>query len=132
MNLRSIANAATRTVNPNIPVVVKISNAYTIDPATLRQVPAYTEYPAMGQIQALDGDELKQLNFLNIEGTLRGAYLYGSISGVIRPDSASSAKLVFSSNENGVVESREWNVYKVLETWPDWCKVAIVYQGAAS
>ena len=28
--------------------------------------------------------------------------------------------------------SQSWLVVKVLETWPDWCKVAIVYQGAAS
>lgn len=132
MNLRGIANAATQSVNPNIPITVKVSGAFAIDPATLRQVPTYTEYSGYGNVQALDGDELSQINFMNIEGTLRSAYLYGSISGVIRPDGVSSSRLVFTSNESGIVKSREWNVYKVLETWPDWCKVAIVYTEPAA
>lgn len=127
MNLRSIANTATRTVNPNTPVAVRISGAYTIDPATLKQVPTYTEYTASANVQALDGDELRQINYLNIAGVIRGVYLYGSLSGVIRPDNASTAKLVFTTNEGGIIRAREWNVFKVLESWPNWCKVAAVY-----
>lgn len=127
MNLRGIANAAIQTINPNIPVTVKISSGYVIDPVTLRQVPDYTEYPAMGQIQALDGDDMAQVNFLNIQGTIRAVYLYGNVSGVIRPDGISASRLIFASNESGEVKDREWNVFKVLEAWPTWCKVAVVY-----
>lgn len=127
MNLRGLANSATQSVNPNIDIVVEVSSAYTIDPATLRQVPTVTSYDAIGQVQALDGDELKQINFMNIQGTLRGVYLYGSVSGVIRPDDVSSTNLTFTSNDGGITKERKWNVYKVFETWPDWCKVAVVY-----
>lgn len=127
MNLRGIANGAIQTVNPNIPVMVSVSNSYTINPDTGRQEPVYVSYMAEGQVQALDGDDLGQINFVNIMGTIRAVYLYGSVSGVIRPDETSSTKLVFSSNESGVTKDREWNVFKVLETWPDWCKVAVVY-----
>lgn len=131
MNLRGIANAAIQVVNQNIPVTVKSPNGYTVDPATRRQVPAYITTSAQGQLQALDGDDLKQMAGLNIQGSIRAMYLYGSIAGVIRPDSSPQSHVVFTSNEGGIVKSREWGVFKVLETWPDWCKVAIVYQESA-
>lgn len=126
MNIRGMANSAIQPVNPNIPVTIKTSNGYTIDPLTREQVPSWLSYNAMGQLQALDGDELSQLNFMNIGGVLRGLYIYGSVSGVIRPESASTAHIFLTSNENGVAAERQWNVYKVLETWAGWCKVAIV------
>jgi hypothetical protein len=131
MNIRGIANMAIQTVNPNIPVVVKSPNGFTIDPVTRRQVPGYITTDAMGQLQALDGDDLKQMAGLNIQGSIRAMYLYGSIAGVIRPDSSPQSHVIFTSNEGGITKSREWGVFKVLETWPDWCKVAIVYQEAA-
>lgn len=131
MNLRGIANNAIQGINPNISVVVRLPNGYTIDPATRKQVPAYTDTPAMGQLQALDGDDLKQVSGLNIQGTIRAMYLYGSLAGVIRPDGSSQSHVVFTSNEAGVVKSRQWGVFKVLESWQAWCKVAIVYQDPA-
>lgn len=127
INLRGLANAAIQGVNPNTQITVRISDGYEIDPATLRQVPSYLDYPAMGNVQALDGDDLAQVNNLNIQGTIRAVYLYGSLSGVIRPDSVSVSRLIFTSNESGVCKEREWNVFKVLETWSTWCKVAVVY-----
>lgn len=124
MNLRAIANSATQSINPNTPVTVKVSSGYTTDPATRRQVPAYTIETGQANIQALDGKDLKQLDGLNIQGTIRAAYLYGNLAGVVRPDSKGGDLVEFNS--------QSWLVVKVLETWPDWCKVAIVYQGAAS
>lgn len=131
MNIRGIANMAIQTVNPNIPVVVKLPNGFTVDPVSRRQVPVYTSTDATGQLQALDGDDLKQIAGLNIQGAVRAMYLYGSVAGVIRPDGSSQSHVVFTSNEAGVTKSREWGVFKVLESWQDWCKVAIVYQEPA-
>lgn len=131
MNLRGIANNAIQGINPNISVVVRLPNGYTIDPLTRKQVPAYIDTPAKGQLQALDGDDLKQMLGLNIQGTIRAMYLYGSLAGVIRPDGSSQSHVVFTSNEAGVTKSREWGVFKVLESWQTWCKVAIVYQDTA-
>lgn len=132
INVRGIANAAIQVVNPNIPVIVRLPNGYTVDATTLRQIPAYITQEAQGQLQALDGDDLGQINGLNIQGTIRAMYLYGSIAGVIRPDGSPQSHVIFTSNEAGVVKEREWGVFKVLETWPDWCKVAIVYQEPAA
>jgi hypothetical protein len=129
VNLRGIANSAIQAINPNIAITVQSPNGFTIDPTTLRQVPGYITTTGFGQLQALDNDDLKQLFGLNIQGTIRAMYLYGSIAGVIRPDASSQSHVIFVSNEGGIVKTREWGVFKVLETWPDWCKVALVYQG---
>ncbi len=127
INLRAIANAAIQPINPNLPVTVFVPNGYAVDPVTLRQVPAFIETPGFGNVQALDGDELKQADALNIQGTLRGVYLYGAVAGVIRPDQQPSAELEFA---HGGVSGR-WGVFKVFETWQNWCKVGVVYQVAA-
>lgn len=124
MNLRAIANAATQTINPNTTVTVKISNGYTKAPSGGRQIPQYITETGQANIQALDGKDLKQLDGLSIQGTIRAAYLYGNLAGVVRPDSKGGDLVEFSG--------QSWLVVKVLETWPDWCKVAIVYQGAAA
>jgi hypothetical protein len=131
LNLRGIANHAIQGVNPNIPVVVRLPNGFTIDPATRKQIPVYADTSAFGQLQALDSDDLKQTLGLNIQGTIRAMYLYGSVAGVIRPDGSSQSHVVFTSNEAGVTKSREWGVFKVLESWQTWCKIAIVYQDPA-
>lgn len=128
MNLSAMANAAIQGVSPNIPMTVRMPSGYTVDPATLRQVPAFTDIPVAGQVQALDGDDLRQINGMNIQGAIRAVYLFAGVAGVIRPDGLPSAVLRFSSNEGGVVQDRDWGVFKVLESWPTWCKVAVVYQ----
>lgn len=126
LSLRAIANVAIQPINPNLPVTVFVPNGYTVDPVTLRQVPVFIETPGFGNVQALDGDELKQADALNIQGTLRGVYLYGAVAGVIRPDQQPSAELEFA---HGGVSGR-WGIFKVFETWQNWCKVGVVYQVA--
>lgn len=124
MNLRGIANAAIQPINPNISIVVSIPNGYTIDPDTLFQVPAFITETAQGNVQALDGDDLKQISYLNMQGQIRAVYLYGAIAGLVKPDAQPSAVLTFA--HGGL--SGDWGVFKVLETWQNWCKVAVVYQ----
>lgn len=124
MNLRAIANAAIQPINPNISITVRMPNGYTTDPADLRQIPAFIERVAPGNVQALDGDDLKQIAGLNMQGQIRAVYLYGAIAGLVRPDAQPSAELVF--DHGGL--SGTWGVFKVLETWQNWCKVAVVYQ----
>lgn len=125
MDLRSIANSVSSTVNSNEMVTVLRSTGYTMG-AGRKQVPSYAD-PATGpaQIQALDGKDLKQLEGLNIQGTIRAIYLRGSLAGVIRPDQVGGDIV---QRKNG---AETWLVVKVLESWPDWTKAAIVLQGGA-
>lgn len=126
--LRSIANAAIQSINPNLTIGIHSPNGYTVDPDTLLQIPAYIEQFAQGNVQTLSSDDLDQIAGLNQEGTLRAVYLYGNWGGVLRPDSQPNTVLRFTTNESGVTKEREWNVFKVLEVWADWCKVAVVLQ----
>lgn len=123
MDLRGIANGVITTVNPNETVTVLRSTGYTVG-AGAKQVPAYAA-PVVGpgQVQALDADDIKQLDGLNIQGVIRAIYLRGTLAGVIRPD-GTGGDIVKRKNE-----TETWLVVKVLESWPDWTKAAIVLQG---
>ena len=120
MDLRGLANGVTATVNPNKTVTVRRSTGYTIG-AGRKQVPGYAD-PVTGpaQIQALDANDIKQLDGLNIQGTVRAIYLRGVLAGVVRPD-GTGGDLV-------EVDGQTWLVVKVLEGWPTWTKAAIVLQ----
>ena len=124
MDLRGLANGVSSTVNPNKTVTVRRSTGYTIG-AGRKQVPSYaTPVEGPGQVQALDGKDLQQLDGLNIQGTIRAIYLRGALAGVIRPD-GTGGDLVETA------DGQTWLVVKVLESWPTWTKAAIVLQGGA-
>lgn len=120
MDLQSIANAGASVVNPNQIVTVLRSTGYTIG-AGARQVPTYAA-PVTGpaQIQALDGNDLKQLDGLNIQGTKRAIYLRGHLAGTVRPDQ--------KGGDIVMIDGKKWLVVMVLESWPLFTKAAIVLQ----
>lgn len=128
MDLRGIANGVTTTVNPNQTVTVLRSTGFTTG-AGAKQVPSYAA-PVSGpaQIQALDADDIKQLDGLNIQGVIRAIYLRGTLAGVIRPNQT-GGDLVTIAAPAPVALRGTWLVVKVLESWPDWTKAVIVLQG---
>jgi len=63
------------------------------------------------------------LDGLNIQGTVRAIYLRGTLAGVVRPNQT-GGDIVKRKND-----AESWLVVKVLESWPDWTKAAIVLQG---
>lgn len=121
MDLRGLANGVTTTVNPNQTVTVLRSTGFTTG-AGAKQVPSYAA-PVSGpaQIQALDADDIKQLDGLNIQGTIRAIYLRGTLAGVVRPNQ--------TGGDLVTIGGATWLVVKVLESWPDWTKAAICLQG---
>lgn len=124
MDLRGLANGVTGAINPNETVTVLRSTGYTIG-AGAKQVPSYAA-PVTGpaQVQALDGNDLKQLDGLNIQGTVRAIYLRGTLAGVVRPNQTGGDIVKRGS------PSQDWLVVKVLESWPNWTKAAICLQGS--
>lgn len=122
MNLRGIANSATSSVNPNERVLVYKSEGYTIG-AGAKQIPQYGVPQSMlANVQALDGDALKQIEGLNIQGVIRSIYIRGQISGTSRPNQT-GGDIVKRKNA-----TETWLVVKVLETWDTWTKAVIVLQ----
>jgi hypothetical protein len=120
MNLRGIANRATRVINSNTPVTIYKSIGYTIGVGR-KQMPDYAPpVSGMAQIQALDSVELKHLDGLNIQGTIRALYLTGDLKNVIRPEQ--------TGGDLVEIDGQTWLTVKVLEHWEFWVKVAIVLQ----
>ena len=122
MDVRGLANSVTCGVNPNQTVQVSRSTGYTVG-AGRKQVPSYAApVSGPGQMQALDGKDLQQLDGLNVQGTIRAIYLRGALAGVIRPD-GTGGDIVQTA------DGQTWLVVKVLESWPTWTKAAVVLQG---
>jgi len=73
----------------------------------------------------MDGKELRHLENMNIQGTIRAIYLRGALAGVIRPTSKGGDLVTLP-------DGSQWLVVKVIESWPLWTKCAIALQGGVS
>jgi hypothetical protein len=123
MNLRGIANSATRAINPNIAATVLVSDGYTTNPDGQR-VPKSAEIPFTAQVQALQYNDMVHLDGLNIQGIRRAIYLNGSIDGINRINKKGGDLVKIAKGAN----AGTWLVALVLESWADWCKVAVTLQ----
>lgn len=124
MDLRGLANSATSTVNPNTIVTVRRAKGYTVAVGAGQRQTATYEADIVGpaQVQALTGSDLRHLDGLNIQGTLKAVYLRGKLAGVIQPKGKGGDLIIICGEV--------WLVVQVLENWPTWTKVAVQYQGA--
>ena len=127
MNLRGIANSATRAVNPNIAAAVRVSAGYDTMPDGNR-VPKFAELPFTAQVQALQYNDMVHLDGLNIQGIRRAIYLNGTIDSVKRINRQGGDLIKIASGPN----AGTWLVALVLEQWPDWAKCAVTLQDQAS
>lgn len=125
MNLRAIANAATRTVNPNLTVSWRAYSGYTISAAG-KATPSYAaDAPLVAQVQALTRKEVEHIAAMNLSPCDRAAYVNGEIAAFDRVAQTGGDLLVFE----GVV----WKAMAILEGWTTagWMKVALVQQNEA-
>ena len=123
MDLRSLVNDVVQSVNDDEQVTLLQSDGYTIGSGGKRTPKYKTPVTVFAQIQALDGVDLKQIDGLNIQGTIRAIYISGELAGVIRPDQMGGDII----QRNG----QDWLIVKVLESWTNWTKAAMVLQGGA-
>ena len=122
MDLQGLAHSVAGTVNSNVTVTVKVSTGFATG-AGQRQVPTYADpVTGLAQIQAMSAADLRQVENLNIQGTMRAIYLRGELAGVVRPENKGGDLILEGS--------RTWLVRQVLESWPTWTKAAIVLQGS--
>jgi hypothetical protein len=121
MDLRTVCNQVSSTVNQNTAIAFYPSTGFTTG-AGARQVPSYGQ-PIRGfaQTQGLSWSDLKQIDGLNLQGTLRAIYFRGNMAGVITPKSK-GGDLVKIGNDT-------WLVVKVLEIFPNYTKAVICLQG---
>ena len=122
MDLRSIANTVTDTVNQNIAVTVLASTGYTIG-SGLKPVPSYAA-PVIGyaQVQALTQADLKHLDGLNIQGATQSIILRGPLCAVVRNNAKGGDLVTFGG--------QTFLTVAILENWPLWTRAALVLQDA--
>lgn len=123
MNLHGIVSGAIGAVNPNGPLVLDISTGYTSNPDKSRTPTYAAPVSVTGQVQALTLKDLRQLDFLNIQGSEQAIYFFGEVDAIRR----------VSKKGGDLVQTRDgrlWLTTQVLEQWPDWCKVSVTLQSA--
>lgn len=120
MNLHGIVRGAIGAVNPDTVCTVYLSAGYSTA-ADGSRTPAYSVLSGIRvQVQALDGPDLKQIEGLNISSLVRGMYFYGDYESIVRKASKGGDLIWWAGSA--------WKIVKVLETWPDWCHVAVTQQ----
>ena len=124
LNLHGMVRGAITTVNPDKPITIQICTGYTED-SIGRQTPAYAPgVPAFGQVQDLTQRDIMHLASLNIQGSQKVVYVFGSLSGIVRSLGKGSDLITFDAGD-------VWMVTAVLEQWDDWCRVAVTMQNGA-
>ena len=120
-----MVNKYTQLTNPNVFINWIQSTGYTTD-NTGRRTPTFITLSVEAQIQALSTSDLEHTDGLNITNVMRTVYLYGNAAGVVRADNIGGDILVFPEIPNS--SNKNWLITKVVETWPDWCKVIVSLQ----
>lgn len=125
MDLHAAVSPAISSVNPMTSAQLYKSTGRITSPSG-KPEPSYAA-PITGdvQVQALSGSQLQHMNNLGISGVLRKAYLHGDWESVVRKNLTGGDKFVFS---HASIVNGTWLVVQVLETWPDWCCVALQLQ----
>jgi hypothetical protein len=126
MNLHGIVSGTIGAINPFIPGTVQISTGSTTY-ADGSRTPSFTTLAVSLQVQALTSKDLRQLDGLNLNGTQRAIYVNGKFDGVVRPELKGGDLFMIASGAN----AGTWLVDKVLEQWPDWCKLAVTLQNGS-
>lgn len=83
-----------------------------------------TAYVMLAQVQPMTWRDLQQTDGLNLNGTRRKIYLYGSIDSINRVTEGGGDLITVASGVNAGV----WLVAQVLEQFPDWVCAACTLQ----
>jgi hypothetical protein len=84
LNLHQIAAGAIGTVNPFLPISIRVSTGYSTDDDGTR-VPSYAPAVSVpGQVQSLTFRDIQQIDGLNLQGTRRAIYVNGRVEGLVR------------------------------------------------
>jgi hypothetical protein len=124
MNLHGIVSGKIARVNANQVISVQLSQGSTTN-ADGSRIPAYTApVSVVAQVQELSTKDLRQLENLNIQGSMRKIYVNGEIDAVIR----------FSKKGGDLITLQNGDIYlttTVLEEWPDWTAISVTLQNGS-
>ena len=95
--------------------------------APIAAEPMTSSYMVLGQLQALSSRDLRQIEGLNLQGTLRALYLTGDLEGVVRPTLKGGDLIILP-------DASVWLVTLVPEPWnltAGWTKAIVVLQNGS-
>ena len=104
MNLRSIANASTSIINPNVPVTIKKYTGYTQD-AGLNTTVTYSEINTTAQVQPVSSEHLQHIDGYTSGTDFKAFYFNNDLHGVSAPNG--NDFIVWAGNTYKVVELTE-------------------------
>ena len=125
MNLHQIASGLISAVNPFQNATVQVSTGYTTA-ASGKRSPIYTDpITVSAQVQELTTQNLRQLDALNIQGSMRKIYMNGALFGAVR----------FSQRGGDLItlaDGTVWLTTAVLERWDTgWVAVSVTLQNGS-
>jgi hypothetical protein len=125
VNMHNLIQGMIGTVNPPIPIIVRVSTGNTTNPDGKR-VPNYASpVTVTAQVQDLSTKDIHQTEGLNLGGTNRSLYTNGRIDGTVRV-------LLKGGDIIVLPDGTVWLVVAVPEAWPDWTKAIICLQNDSS
>lgn len=127
MNLHGIVAPVIGAINPNIPVTLRKSTGYAIGAGGVQEPQYAADQPMRGQVQPMSWRDLQQTEGLNLNGTRRKIYLYGTTDGVVRSLRKGGDLIII---ETGGVNDGTWLVAQVLEQFADWVSCACTLQNS--
>lgn len=120
LNLRNIANAATRRINPNIQAIVRRYSGEVMGPGR-KPIPQYApDEDITIQFQPLTKGDLQHVGGLNIQGLFKSIHVNGSFYSVNRE--------MQKGGDMFIVDGKTWLVIEPLELWPDWSRLLVCLQ----
>lgn len=124
MNLHGIASRCISAINPMTRLTMQRSTGSVTGVDGSRVSTYDPPVEVFGQVQDLTSDDLRQLEGLNLQGDHRLIYLEGHWEGLNRLDEKGGDLIIFP-------DGKVWLIVKVVEQWPEWCKVAVTLQNGS-
>ena len=122
MNLRSIANNLTQSINPNKQVIARRYAGMTVGAGRV-PIPSYSADESVTvQLQPLSAGDLQHIDGLNIQGIVKSLYVNG--------DFYSNDRKLNKGGDIFIIDGQTWLVVDMVEQWNQsgWTRVIINLQ----
>jgi len=123
MDLHGMVSGVIASINPHVFVTFRASDGYS-NVSGKRTAKYKDDVTAEAQIQPMQYRDLQQTEGLQLSGTRRKIYLYGTANATVRV-TEKGGDIIIDTDGN------VWLTALVLEQWPDWCAVAVTLQNGS-
>ena len=126
MNLRQLANSATRRANQNHMIIWRRATGTITQNPNYSRDPQYEDLTVEAQIQAISSEGLRRADALGISGVMRTLFIYGNMHGIVRTDMKGGDLLTFPEVPGEA--DKPWKVFGEVINWDGWSSAHVVLQ----